>query len=860
MKPYHMREVQEIARDLRTDPVRGLPRADIPQRLAAYGPNQFARAAQRNIWRILGQQISNPMNLLLLAAVGTSLSIGHLLDAIIVSTIVLINASIGFIQGFRAERAMASIRQLATPTATVVRDGVVQAIAATHIVPGDVVQLEAGNRIPADLRLLEATHLQVDESLLTGESASALKTVETLQDATLPLGDQSNMGFSGTHVLTGRARGLAVATGAQSALGTIAATLTTTPHRTDPLTHRTRRLAHQLVLVAIGLCGVVFTLGLAWGTPLPEMLLASISLGIAAIPEGLPAVITISLALGSLRLAQRGVLVRSINAIETLGAITVACADKTGTLTANRMIVRYPAHVDDPQLPPMLFTALALCNDAHLGDGTQAGRGDPMELALLAFAKHHHSDLPTLHREWPRIHEFPFDPTRKRMSTIHQHGSQRYLFMKGAPEHVLALCTQHLTAAQQTVLLQQHAELAQQGLRLLAVAMRVLPAEANHDDPSRVEHALQFLGFIGLFDPPRPDAAHAIAECRSAGIHPIMITGDHRDTAFAIAHEIGLATETSAVITGQELHDASRDWLSEHLAHVNVFARINPDDKLVIVQQLQARGDCVLMTGDGVNDGPALKGADVGIAMGRGADIAKESAALILLEEDFSTIVHGIREGRLIYNNMRKFIRYILTTNFGEISAMLIATAMGWPILLLPVHLLWINLVTDGFPAIALSYEPDEGDVMRQPPHPPHEGLLARGMWQHMLWVGLLMGALTIGTVLFAQQYHLDATALHTIAFTTLTFAQMGHLLGVRSETRPLWRLGLCSNWRLLVALLGTIAAQLALMYFPPLQPIFHTTALPWALLVLCVVPAAIIYGAVEIEKWWHAHRHFTRV
>lgn len=809
---FYTRSPRDILTALAVSPETGLSAGEAAQRLRQFGPNEIRQANQVGWLRVLLRQFSNPMILLLLAVVIISVSIQHFLDAAIIAAILLVNTAIGFFQELRAEKAMQSIRSLAVPEARVRRDGHVVIRPSMEIVPGDIIHLEAGDRIPADLRLLHAAALQVDESTLTGESVPVFKETQAIPIEKLPVGDQTNMGFMGTHVLSGRGEGVCVRTGRATVIGEIAQFLTTHRAGDVPLKQRMEKMTRHMVIAAFFLCLILFLIGILQGEPLVDMMLATLSLGIAAIPEGLPAVITISLSLGALRLARRGVLVRNLQAVEALGSVTVVCADKTGTLTENRMTVRIPTVQEATNIPNFL-EALALCNDAHFSPTENTFSGDPMEVALLQFVENAGMSVKVLRKAWPRVSEVPFDTAHKYMTTFHHHNDIHIGFTKGAPETVIPRCG-GLSEEERRVLFLSQEEMASQGLRVLAVA-----SEQKGDPP-------QFLGFVALHDPPRASAKSAIAECRAAHIRPIMITGDFPTTAMAIGRELGI----------------DRD---------DIYARVSPEDKLKIVRFWKDRNEFVAMTGDGVNDAPALKVADVGIAIGHGTDVAKEASSLILTKVDFGTIVHAIREGRVIYDNIRKFVRYMLTTNLGEIITMLGASLMGLPVPLLPVQILWINLVTDGLPAIALGFEPAEGNVMHRGPRAKSEGLFARGLWQHIMWVAMLMGGMTITVYAITLKHSGNLDHARTLAFISLTLAQMGHVMGIRSETKPLWRIGLWSNYRLTVAVILTTLASLLLVWVPVAQRLFHTTQLYAHDLCLCILPGLIIYLAVEVEKWF---------
>ena len=855
--------ISAIAQILAVDIDTGLPTAEALRRLAQYGPNDIGQVGHRHLARILLDQLINPMILLLLAVSAISVVMGHVTDAAIIGSIVLLNSAIGTFQEQKAEKAMASIRAMAIPTATVLRNGQQTPLSTTDLVPGDIVLVEAGNRVPADIRWIEIQRLQVDESLLTGESLPAFKTSAPLKAADLPVGDQTPIGFMGTHILTGRGKGLCIATGSQSELGKISGMLSTSKAGEVPLKERTNRLTRQMTAAALLLCLITFAIGVLHGEPPLHMLLAAMTLAIAAIPEGLPAVITISLSLGALRLSRHGVLVRRLPAVEALGSVTVICTDKTGTLTENRMAVSYPKPGDAILTAPFLQT-MRLCNDARLAGEGNPDAGDPMEIAMLRFALFQQEDPATVGPDWKRLAEIPFDADRKRMTTVHSRDTVRLISMKGAPETILPFCQSILKDGEQLpltepirqALSQVQETLASQGLRVLGLANRTESADHASPDVEAIDEAnMVFLGFVGLEDPPRPEAKAAIADCRAAGIRPIMMTGDYRVTAMAIGRELGIYQEGDSVIEGMDLREQGRQWLADHAAHTTIFARVSPEDKLAIVEVLKAQHEFVAMTGDGVNDAPALKAADVGLAMGRGTDVAKEAAALILLQEDFSTIAKTIKEGRIVYDNIRKFVRYMIATNLGEIATMLLAALIGFPVPLLPVQILWINLMTDGLPAIALGFEPEEGNVMQRPPRPTTESITAGGLWQHTVWVGMVMGLCVLGVIMYARSSGQAAHYVRTMAFSALAFAQMGHLFAIRSEYRPLWRIGFWSNYRLNIAAGITVIAQLMLIYLPALQPMFHTTPLSRLDLGICALPAVVIYILVEIEKYARSKR-----
>jgi Ca2+-transporting ATPase len=727
-------------------------------------------------------------------------------------------------------------------------------------VPGDLVEVEAGNIVPADLRLTELSALQVNESALTGESQPVHKQIAELKEADLPLGDRFNLAYKGTIVTYGRARGLVVATGMQTELGKIAALLTGEAGKT-PLQKRLANFGQKLALTVLAICAIIFVAGWLRGEPPLTMLLTAVSLAVAAIPEALPAVVTISLALGAARMVKQNALIRRLPAVETLGSVTYICSDKTGTLTLNRMHVDQ-LHADGKNLPSLQGTehspwhelglAMALCNDAAT-DATGNLIGDPTETALFMAARETGFSKTALTKTLPRIAEIPFDSERARMSTLHQQKDNVLILVKGAPETLLPLCINQLSA-QDTVAIDHAAlhdeaeRLARQGLRVLAFALRRLPRQPDVLTAAAVEAQLTFVGFAGLIDPPRPEAADAVAACKTAGIIPVMITGDHPATARAIARRLGIIEEDGKVLTGSQLTRLSMKEFESEVERVRVYARINPEQKITIVQALKDKGEFVAMTGDGVNDAPALKMADIGVAMGKGGtDVAREAAHMTLLDDNFATIVSAVREGRRIFDNIRKFVKYTMTSNSGEIWTIFLAPFLGLPIPLLPIQILWINLVTDGLPGLALAGEPTEPNVMQRPPRPPKESIFAHGMWQHMLWVGLLMG----GISLLAQAWaiHIGSAHWQSMVFTVLTLSQLGHVLAVRSERESLFTLGLLSNLPLLGAVLLTFVLQLAVLYVPYLNPIFKTAPLSLNELMLSLALSSVVLLAVEIEK-----------
>ena len=870
---WHLRDAHELASEHGVNPAHGLPDAEVTLRAERHGPNELSGKAGSSWLALLADQFKDFMVLVLIAAAVVSGVIGELVDTLAIVVIVVLNAVIGFVQAWRADKAMAALQQLAAAHASVLRDGEVRQIPAAGLVPGDIVLLEAGNQVPADLRLIELAQFRVDESALTGESVTVEKHASALSGVVHALGDRLNMAFKGTTATHGRARGLVVATGMTTELGKVARLLDRDTDRSTPLQRRLAAFGKRLSLAVIAICVVIFTVGVLRGESPLLMALTSISLAVAAIPEALPAVVTVLLALGARKMVMFNALIRRLPSVETLGSVTFICSDKTGTLTQNRMraeVLLAGGNIwkpGDPSPGPLhqeLLRAAALCNDAtHTLKG--GWQGDPTETALTQVAGDAGLHKPTLEEVAERVLEFPFDAERKRMTTFHHTPDGLVAYTKGAPETVLAQCTSQWLPGgevdlQREDVLNTADQLAAQGLRVLALARRSYETLPGTGELEAVESGLCLIGLIGLIDPPRPEAAAAVRDCISAGITPVMITGDHPATARAIAQRLGIvASATGEVLTGADLAALNDEALRERVRSVRVYARVDPLQKIRIVEALQAHGEFVAMTGDGVNDAPALKQADIGVAMGKGGtDVAREASSLVLLDDNFATIVAAVREGRRIYDNIRKFVRYAMTGNSGEIWTIFLAPLMGLPIPLLPIHILWVNLVTDGLPGLALAAEPAERGIMQRPPRAPQESMFAHGMWQHIMVIGLLLG----GLCLAVQAWALSTGHAHsqTMVFTVLTLGQMALVMAIRSERDSLWRLGLGSNKPLLGAVGLTFALQMAVIYVPALNTVFKTAPLSFIELFICLAASGVVFIAVEIEKAWRRSRAATLI
>lgn len=865
---------EEAVQTLGTDPARGLNQRECQRRLEQYGKNELRPAKRRGLPARFFSQFQDLMVLILLAAAAVSFAVswvrgdGEYVDSLIILAIVVCNAVIGTVQEVRADRAIQALKKLSSPHAWVIREGRRQRVESSQLVPGDLVVLQAGDLVPADLRLLKSAELKIEESALTGESVPAEKDAGARCPQNAPLGERKNMAFASTGVASGAGVGVVAATGMDTAMGRIAHMLEHEQSPQTPLQQRLKRMGKVMGVGVVLICAVIFLLGLFQQRPPLEMFMIAISLGVAAIPEGLTAVVTIVLAMGIKRMAQKRAIVRHLPAVETLGSTQVICSDKTGTLTQNKMTVvafssaRGEERLDSPAAQFALELA-TLCSDAQkVGEKFT---GDPTETAFLRACKRGKGELEGC---YPRVGEIPFTSARKRMTTAHRlpEGGFR-LIAKGAPDVLIARCTQllhggeirPLTGAMKAKLLSDNSRLAERALRVLAVAYRDVSALPSDDRES--ESQLIFCGLIAMEDPPRPGVKEAVAQCKRAGILPVMITGDHAATALAIGQRLGIAESSSQVMTGPELDRLDDGALSKKVFQYRIFARVSPEHKVKLVRAFQQRGMVVAMTGDGVNDAPALKAADIGCAMGKnGTEVAQSAADMVLTDDDFSTIVAAVREGRGIYQNIRKTVHFLLSCNIGEILVVFVAFLLRAPTPLLAIQLLWVNLVTDSFPALALGADPIQGDAMEQPPHKREEGVFSGGVGFAVAVEGCLVGALallayTIGRAFF--DYDPAAPAIgRTMAFCVLSLSQLVHSFNMRSEHSVL-KLGLFSNRKLVAACELCAFLMVSVVLFPPLSALFQTTALTalqWLIVAaLSLCPLLVVEG--EKLLWEHLPR-----
>ena len=857
---------------------RGLAKVEVQQRLERDGPNELQAAARVSPWRILLEQFKNVLILILLVATLVSAFLGHGVETIAIAVIVVFAVVLGFIQEYRAERAIEALREMAAPTVIVIRDGREMEIAARDLVQGDIILLQAGDKVAADARLLESVNLQTDEAALTGESLPVHKKIKALPEEALSLGDRSNMVFGGTIVTYGRGRGIVVATGMNTEVGQIAEMLQTVETGRTPLQRNLDRVGRVLAQAALGIVAVVVAVGFFRDEPLLEMFIFGIALAVAAVPEALPAVVTISLAIGVQRMVKRNALVRRLPAVETLGSTSVICSDKTGTLTRDEMTVRRlrthdrtvvvsgsgyepqgelfvnGSAVEPSELEMELLTAGALVCDAHLVEEEDGGwelKGDPTEGAIIVAAAKVSLHKADLDDRFPRVDEIPFTSESKRMTTLHTLGDGRVAYAKGAPEVVLESCSRQLTSqgevtleeVDRKVILDAVREMAGEALRVLAVAKK---PNATIED---AERDMTFLGLVGMIDPPRPEAQSAVAQCNRAGIRVIMITGDHPLTAQAIAREIGLV-HTGRAATGAELEDLSDEELAQEVESIEVYARVSPAHKLRVVTALQHRGHTVAMTGDGVNDAPALKKADIGVAMGiTGTDVSKEASAMTLLDDNFASIVAAVEEGRGIFENVKKYLMYLLSANIGEIGLVAGATLVGLPLPLTAVQILYVNLATDGLPALALAVDPPEDDLMEQAPRNTNSGVFTRSVVTLMLVGGGWSTVANLTLFTWALESGRSVTLAMSMTFVSLVLLEFVKAYNFRSDRHSIFRRPFANKW-LNLAILWEVVLLVFILSFEPLHEAFGTSPLSRSDWLMAGVPALSLTPVLELTKW----------
>ena len=910
MSDWYRKTATQVLTELGTNDTSGLTESEAALRLTKVGPNELVESAGRSPWKILWEQVSSIIIIILIVAAAISFFLGEYVDAVVILIIVILNAALGFQQEFKAEQSMAALKRLAVPVVKARRDSKVKEITARELVPGDVVILETGNRVPADGRVLQSINLRILEAALTGESEPIEKDSGVVYATERSLGDRLNMVYSGTIVNYGRGEMVVTETGMQTELGHIASLMQAVEPEPTPLQQRLNKAGKVLAAVALAIVAVIFVLGLARGEDPLRMFETAVSLAVAAVPEALPAVATIALALGAQRMLKRKALIRKLPAVETLGSVSVICSDKTGTLTKNQMTVTVldianhrldlvqapdsktlqlvqnadaPITIGAQPTIDLLLVAGALANDGILQhDPENPGEitvvGDPTETALVMAADQLGLEKESLDRAFPRVAEAPFDSIRKRMTTVHRtpqsadelpasllpvwerrfnRSPAPYVaFTKGAIDGMLQISSEVLVEGHRQPLdetwreriMSAHDQMAQNGMRILGIGVRPLDTLPEKTAPETLEQDLILLGLVGMIDPPRPEVKDAIAKTKSAGIRTVMITGDHPLTARHIADQLGIA-DNGRYLTGQELDGLSDDELIAVTKDVNVFARVSPEHKIKLVNAFQQQGYIAAMTGDGVNDAPALKSASIGVAMGiTGTDVAKEAAAMVLLDDNFATIVAAVEEGRVIYDNIRRVIRYLLSCNSAEIGVMLLGPLFGMPLPLLPLQILWMNLVTDGLPALALVVEPAEKDVMRRPPNPASADIFDRWMVVNILWVGIVMAILSLlAGDLFLRR---GQAYWQTMVFTTLTLSQMAFALAARSDHSSVFQIGLLKNRSLVGAILLTFVLQLALIYLPFLNQIFSTAPLKLADVLLAIGLSILLLLITEVVKW----------
>lgn len=869
-KPWHSRPVPEVLHALETTG-EGLSDAEAEKRLKAYGKNELRARPPRSVLQMLRAQIVDPMVLILIGAAALSAALREWTEAGVIAVIVVLNAVIGIAQEKKAQSSLEALRRMSAPTARVLRQGEESIVPAGELVVGDIVQLSDGDRVPADLRLIDSANLKIQEASLTGESVPAEKDAEDLPAEDCVPADCSNMAYASSIVTYGRGEGVVVATGMDTQVGSIAGMLEDQDDTDTPLKRKLNAVGRALTIAGVIICVLIFAIGALYHRPLVPQLLVAISLAISIIPEGLPATATIVMALGVQRMARKNALIRRLPAVETLGGATVICSDKTGTLTLNKMTVKEVFTAEDlaaGQTAPVsgrtgedrpfqeLIRAAALCNDASL-DPDRPGEiiGDPTEGALLCLARDFGVDHEALEDRYPRLFEQPFDSQRKRMSTVHRIGEENVAYTKGAVEEMLGLCSGLLTQSGVIPITQEHRDqilqlchsLSARALRVLGFARRALPTVPQEDEEN-VEEALVFIGAVGMIDPPRREVAQSVRTCREAGIRTVMITGDHKDTALAIAQELDIYREGDSIYSGEELGRMDEEELDRAVSGATVFARVSPADKLRIVRALQRNGEVAAMTGDGVNDSPALKAADIGVAMGiTGTDVAKDAADMILLDDSFTTIAYAIQEGRRVYRNIQKVIQFLLAGNIAEITTLLVATVVNWDAPLLAVHILWVNLATATLPALALGVDPPDRSIMRQ--KPVRTGtLFEKDLIGRVLVQGVFVAAMTTAAY-WIGVHGSGAQAGQTMAFCVLAFSQMLRALNQRSNIAPIWERAQGHNPWLWLSFAVSAGLVGCILLVPPLRAAFKVVPLSWEQFAMACGLSALSIVQMEAVK-----------
>jgi Ca2+-transporting ATPase len=837
----------------------GIDSEQFQQLLEKYGKNKLDEGKKKSIIVRFLEQLKDPMVIVLIAAAVISGAVKEIADSVIILLVVILNSILGVVQEGKAEKAIEALQKMASPYSKVRRSGKVAQIKSEEIVPGDIILLEAGDAVPADMRLIEASSLKIEEASLTGESVPTEKNAAVIaakdKDKDVPLGDRHNMAYMGTNVVYGRGEGVVVNTGMQTEMGKIANIISSTGEEKTPLQKKLSGLSKVLSIAVLGICIFIFVFSVLrsggfYGGHVLDAFLLAISLAVAAIPEGLVAVVTVVLSIGVTKMSKRNSIIRRLTAVETLGCTQIICSDKTGTLTQNKMTV-----VDSYGDKQKLAISMALCNDASLSGEKGEVVGEPTESALVRYAVEMGLDKNKLEAQMPRIAEAPFDSMRKMMSTIHKIQNGKYLqYTKGAPDELLKKCTHihtedgviPLTDNHRSEILGENKKMADKALRVLASAMKETDSLPSDISPGSLEQGLTFIGLVGMIDPVRPEVKSAIEKCRNAGIRPIMITGDHKDTAVAIAKELGIITDESQAITGAELSEISDSDFEKKITTISVYARVQPEHKVRIVNTWKKLGKITAMTGDGVNDAPALKSADIGVGMGiTGTDVSKNVSDMVLADDNFASIVYAVEEGRRIYDNILKSIQFLLSSNLSEVVALFIATLSNFT-LFSPIHILWINLVTDTFPAISLGMEDAEEDIMRKPPRNAKEGVFSNGLGLDILYQGTIIALLTVISF-FAGRRHSQVTGM-TMAFLTLSTCEVFHSLNMRSRTKSIFRLKRHNKF-LLGAMALSFVLSVAVIYIPGINNIFELTPLSAVNFFIAIAIAFIIIPVVEICK-----------